>query len=49
MNATQQSKQIQENGIKVKVANWGMKHKSETMLEVIRGLAIVFLFYFAAV
>lgn len=35
LNATQQSRQIQENKIKIKVANFGMKYISETMVELI--------------
>ena len=42
---TQQSRQIQENRINTMVANAGMKHESETLLEVIRSLALDFVLY----
>ena len=46
VNATQQSRQIQEKRIKIMVTNLGMKHKYETMLEVIRDLVLDFVLYF---
>ena len=49
VNVTQQSRQIQENKIKIIVANSGMKHKSETMLKVVRVLALDFILYFVTV
>ena len=42
VNATQQSRQIQEIRMKIMVPNSGMKHESKTMLEVIRGLVLDF-------
>ena len=41
------SKSMQHS--KVMVANSGMKHKSETMLDVIRGLVLDFVLYFVTV
>ena len=42
---TQQSRQIQEKRINTMVANAGMKPESETLLEVIRSLALDFVLY----
>ena len=49
VNATQQSRQIQEIRMKIMVPNSGMKHESKTMLEVIRGLVLDFVLYFVTV
>ena len=51
-NATQQSRQIEElklQLLEIIVANSGMKHKSETMLEVIRVLVLAFVLFFVTV
>ena len=49
VHASQQNKQTQEKVIKIMVANSGMKHKYETMLEVIRGLVLDSVLYFVTI
>ena len=45
----QQSGQIKEKTIEFVVVKSGMKRESETILEVIRGLVLDFVFYFVTV
>ena len=46
INATQQSRQIQEKSIKTMVANSEMKHEFKRMLEVISAPVLYFVLYF---
>ena len=49
MDEIQKIRQIQEKWTKIMVANSEMKNKSETMLEMIRGLVLNFVLYFVTV
>ena len=46
INATQQSRQIQEKSIKTMVANSEMSHEFKRMLAVINALVLYFVLYF---